>query len=106
MLATSARPLVPLGQLLRPVSRPEPVDPERVYRVLGAHWYATGLYTKDTKLGSAIQARTLFRVHQGDFVYNRLFAWKGSFAVASPENDGQYVSNEFLSYVVDDAALD
>src|SRR5205823_4457574 len=36
-----------------------------------------------------------YRVEQGDFVYNRLFAWKGSFAVATSENHGCYVSNEF-----------
>ncbi|MBI4322301.1 MAG: restriction endonuclease subunit S [Chloroflexi bacterium] len=94
-------PKVALRDVLRPVSRPEPVDPSKTYRILGAHWYAVGLYTKDIKAGSQIRADTIYRVNSGDFVYNRLFAWKGSFAIASEENDGCYVSNEFPCFQVD-----
>jgi type I restriction enzyme, S subunit len=93
-------PKVKLGEVLTPVSRPEIVDPSKVYRILGAHWYATGLYTKDVKPGSGVQAKWLYRVEEGDFVYNRLFAWKGSFALATGDNAGCYVSNEFPCFVI------
>ena len=93
-------PLVPLVEILKPVSRPERVDPEKTYRILGAHWYAGGLYVKDTLLGSQIRADQVFRVEKGDFVYNRLFAWKGSFAVATEDEAGCYVSNEFPSFAI------
>jgi type I restriction enzyme, S subunit len=96
----SAFPMMTLGRLLVPVSRPEIVDPTKTYSILGAHWYATGLYTKDLLPGSAIQAKQLYRVEQNDFVYNRLFGWKGSFAVATKENHGCYVSNEFPCFIV------
>jgi type I restriction enzyme, S subunit len=92
---SSSWPRVPLRAVLSSVARPEVVDPEKTYRILGAHWYAHGLYTKDTLTGGEIQALKVYRVEKGDFVYNRLFAWKGSFAVASGENHGCYVSNEF-----------
>lgn len=92
--------MVPLGEVLRPVSRPEFVDLGTMYRVLGAHWYAKGLYVKEIKPGSQIQASKLFRVEHGDFVYNRLFAWKGSFAIATEENHGCYVSNEFPVFTI------
>src|SRR5712692_4357400 len=88
-------PLVPLGEILTQVSRLEKVDPDKEYRILGAHWYAKGLYIKDTKFGSEIQADRVYRIECGDFVYNRLFAWKGSFAIATEENSECYVSNEF-----------
>lgn len=88
-------PLVPLGSLLVPISRPETLLATAQYRLLGAHWYAEGLYIKDIKTGSEIQAKQLFRVETGDFVYNRLFAWKGSFALAHEDVEGCYVSNEF-----------
>lgn len=94
-------PIVPLGEVLEPVSRPEPVGPQKIYRILGAHWYAKGLYTKDVKPGSEIQANKMFRVEKEDFVYNRLFAWKGSFAIATEDNHGCYVSNEFPCFVID-----
>ena len=97
---------VRLGEVLIPISRSEPVVPEKTYHILGAHWYAKGLYTKDIKNGSQIQARNLYQVESGDFVYNRLFAWKGSFAVASEENDGCYVSNEFPCFLVNHDRVD
>jgi type I restriction enzyme, S subunit len=96
---------VELGQVLQPVSRPESVDPAKTYRLLGAHWYAQGLYIKDTSAGSSIAAPRLYRVERGDFVYNRLFAWKGSFAVAAQEQHGCYVSNEFPCFIVDQTRL-
>lgn len=93
-------PTVPLGDLLQPVSRPEQVEAGKPYRVLGAHWYAGGLYIKDTLDGAQIRANKVYRVETGDFVYNRLFAWKGAFAVAHPATHGCYVSNEFPCFRV------
>ncbi len=99
-------PLVKLGEVLRPVSRPEMVRPDATYKLLGARWYALGLYVKDVVQGSSIQAVKLYRVCEGDFVYNRLFAWKGSFALASQEDEGCFVSNEFPCFRVDPERLD
>ena len=93
-------PKVRLAEVLTPVSRPEPVDPSKTYSILGAHWYAGGLYIKDVKPGSGIQAKEVYRVTEGDFVYNRLFAWKGSFALATTEDAGCYVSNEFPCFAI------
>jgi len=93
-------PLVPAGEVLVPVSRPEKVDSATTYRILGAHWYALGLYVKDVLPGLEIRAGEVYRVEKGDFVYNRLFGWKGSFAVASDEHQGCYVSNEFPCFTV------
>jgi hypothetical protein len=33
-------PMVPLREVLTSVNRPELVDPEKTYHILGAHWYA------------------------------------------------------------------
>jgi type I restriction enzyme S subunit len=95
-----------LGDLLTQVSRPTQIDPASEYPLLGAHWYAKGLYTKEVKQGAAIKASNIYRVEYGDFVYNRLFAWKGSFAVATIENDGCFVSNEFPCFKVDSGRID
>jgi type I restriction enzyme, S subunit len=99
-------PMVPLEEVLLPVSRPETLMPTTDYRLLGAHWYAEGLYIKDIKPGSEIQANQLYRVQTGDFVYNRLFAWKGSFAFAGEDVDGCYVSNEFRCFRLREDRLD
>ncbi|HYT41745.1 MAG TPA: restriction endonuclease subunit S, partial [Methylomirabilota bacterium] len=99
-------PRVALWKVLTPISRPESINPTGSYRILGAHWYAHGLYVKDIKSGSEIQADRIYRVEQGDFVYNRLFAWKGSFAVATEANHGDYVSNEFPCFIVNQEIAD
>jgi type I restriction enzyme S subunit len=103
---SSSFAMTPLSDLLQPINRPEFVEADKIYNILGAHWYAEGLYTKDTKLGSSIQADKLYRVEEGDFVYNRLFAWKGSFAIASNSNHNCYVSNEFPAFRVDQTRID
>ncbi|OYD06728.1 restriction endonuclease subunit S [Paludifilum halophilum] len=84
-----------LSNVLSLVSRPENVQPDKTYKLLGVHWYAKGLYIKDVRKGHEIKAKKLYKVEKGDFVYNRLFAWKGSFGLATEEVAGCYVSNEF-----------
>lgn len=99
-------PSAPLNQVLTPVSRPVSVFPGKTYRLLGAHWYAKGLYIKEEKDGSEIRATTLYEVQPGDFVYNRLFAWKGAFAVATEAERGCFVSNEFPCFRVSSKLAD
>lgn len=99
-------PILPLGEVLKPVNRQEAVNPEKTYRILGAHWYGKGLYIKDIRSGSQVHAKYLYRVEYGDFVYNRLFAWKGSFAIASEHDHDCYVSNEFPCFLVDKSRVD
>ena len=103
---TDSWPRIPLGEVLKPVSRPESVDPEKTYKILGAHWYAKGLYIKGTLAGSEIRADRVYKIKTDDFVFNRLFAWKGSFAVAALEDDGCYVSNEFPCFAVNQDRAD
>jgi type I restriction enzyme S subunit len=99
-------PVVPLGEVLEPACRSEAIDPQATYNILGAHWYARGLYTKDTLTGAEIRADKLYRVRKGDFVYNRLFAWKGSFAVATKDDHACYVSSEFPCFTIKQDRLD
>jgi type I restriction enzyme S subunit len=84
-----------LGNVLEQVNRFERMQPEREYRLFGVKWYAEGLFERDRKLGKNIAAQQLNRIEKGDFIYNRLFAWKGSFAIATDEHDGGFVSGEF-----------
>src|SRR6266508_3501025 len=96
----------PLNQVLTPVSRPVTLLPGETYRLLGAHWYAKGLYVKEEKDGSEIRATTLYEVEPGDFVYNRLFAWKGAFALVAETQGGCFVSNEFPCFQVNTRLAD
>src|SRR3970282_310478 len=57
-------------------------------------------------LGSATSATVLARVQVGDFIYSRLFAWRGAFGVVGPELDGHYASGEFPTFLPADDRLD
>lgn len=83
------------GDVLERVSRPVQVEPDMVYRCLGVQWYAKGLFVREAKAGHEIRARELYQIELGDLVYNRLFAWKGSFAIAGSDTAGGFVSGEF-----------
>lgn len=89
-----------LRNVLQEVTRREEVQSNIEYNILGVRWYAKGLFVKDVKKGSEIQANYIYKVNKGDFVYSRLFAWKGSFAIVTEEFDGCYVSNEFPCFLV------
>jgi type I restriction enzyme S subunit len=102
---TESWPKIRLDKLLRPICRRESVNPSTIYNILGAHWYAEGLYIKEIKPGREIAASYLYKIKKGDFVYNRLFAWKGSFAIATSENDNCYASNEFPCFEIAEERL-
>jgi type I restriction enzyme S subunit len=98
--------MTPFGDVLQPVSRPVTVEPDVMYRILGMRWYAQGLFLKEAKPGSEIRANELYRVELGDFVYNRLFAWKGSFGIVEADTVGGCVSGEFPCFQVDRGRAD
>ena len=92
------RPQVALGRLLQPVEQPIRVVDSETYSSLGVRWYAGGIFVRPAARGSDIKATRLFKVSAGDFIYNRLFGWKGSFALVEPEHDGCVVSGEFPTF--------
>jgi type I restriction enzyme S subunit len=79
---------------------------DREYSLLGVRWYAEGLFVREQRAGIEIAAKKLYRVESGDFVYNRLFAWKGAFALARDAEAGSYVSNEFPCFCVDSSRVE
>jgi type I restriction enzyme S subunit len=97
---------VQLRELVEQVQRRELLDPEREYSLLGVKWYAEGLFVREQKIGVDIAATHLNRVENGDFIYNRLFAWKGSFALAGESESGCFVSNEFPCFRVHEDRID
>lgn len=91
-------PLVPLGEVLTSVSRSESVVSTKEYRLLGIRLDGGGPFLRETKLGSQSSATTLSQVQAGDFIYSRLFAWRGAFGIINASLDGCYVSGEFPTF--------
>lgn len=89
-----------LSEVLNPVLRSEPVDPGKEYRVLGIRLDGGGPFHRETILGSQTAATTLSQVKAGDFIYSRLFAWRGAFGIIGSDLDSCYVSSEFPTFAV------
>lgn len=96
---------MPLGSVARQVIEPIDLHPNVAYRNLGVKWYAGGTFLRDAKLGRDIKATRLFRVRPGQFVYNRLFATEGSFALIGPGDAEAVASSEFPVFDVDATRL-
>jgi type I restriction enzyme S subunit len=84
-----------VGELVRLVSRPVRVEPEHEYKLAGVKWYGEGVFHRETVKGSELSARWLTPLAAGALIYNRLFAWKASFAVVPSDLADCLVSNEF-----------
>ena len=87
-----------LCKALAPVSRPESIDPIKKYRLLGIRLDGGGPFLRETISGSQSAATRLFKVKAGDFIYSRLFAWRGAFGVIASPFDDCYVSGEFPTF--------
>jgi type I restriction enzyme S subunit len=70
------------------------------YRLLGVRWYGGGVFIRETVESTTTSATQLQPANPGDLVYNRLFAWKQSFALLGNEHRGCYASNEFPMFKV------
>lgn len=83
---------------------PERITPNEDERVqfAGVRWYGEGLFVREERLGSEVIGKC-YALKPGTLVYNRLFAWKQSFAVVEEEHRGLVVSNEFPQFDVDPA---
>jgi type I restriction enzyme S subunit len=94
----AAWPTVALGEVVTQISRSESVQTDKEYRLLGIRLDGNGPFLREVKVGGQISATSLSRVEAGDFIYSRLFAWRGAFGVIDPLLDGCYVSGEFPTF--------
>lgn len=88
-----------IEKYLKQLKREVILKPDIEYDLLGVKWYGKGVFIREKKLGNEIKAKKLFKVNAGDFIYNRLFAWKSSFAIIPEEYEGCLVSGEFPVFI-------
>lgn len=93
--------LLPVSCFATQVESRETVDPNREYQMVGVRGNGGGVFHRETVLGKEQSAKNLYPVKPGAIIYNRLFAWKASFAIVNEEFSECYVSNEFPQFDVD-----
>lgn len=96
---------VRLGELVDQVEVRVKVEDDEEYDLLGVRWYGDGAFVRETVTGSSSSATYLTPTVPKTFIYNRLFAWKQSFAVLREEHAGCFVSNEFPQFETDESRL-
>lgn len=92
---------VRLGEVITQVADEHVVDTAGTYPNVGIYSYARGLFAKPPIGGLATSAVKLNRVHTGQFIYSRLFAFEGAYAKVEAEFDGCFVSNEYPTFECD-----
>jgi type I restriction enzyme M protein len=82
------------------------VDETAVYPNFGILSFGRGTFEKVPIDGSSTSAKRLNRVHAGQFIYSRLFAFEGAYSFVPASFDGWFVSAEFPTFDVDPDKLD
>ena len=67
---------------------------------MGVKWYGNGVFHRETVEGASLSSTYLTPAVPRAFIYNRLFAWKASFAVVPTSFADHFVSNEFPQFRV------
>lgn len=95
-----------IGEILTQTRRLEKVEPGKSYKLLGLRLEGRGLFIREQKLGLEISASILNKVCEGDFIYSRLFAWKGAFDYVRSNVNGCYASGEFPTFSINKDIVD
>jgi len=99
-------PLVPIGDVAKPVKRPEEPLPGTKYRQIGVRLWGVGAYERDILDGAETRYKALYRVEKGDIIVNKIWARNGSVAVVPAELANCYASGEFPLFVPDPQSLE
>ena len=94
-------PRVKFSELMRPNSRPCTLASDRDANLVGMRWYGLGPFHRELKSAIRIVKKSHFQIRSGDVIYNKLFAWKGSFGIVPSELDAMFVSDKFPTYELD-----
>jgi len=90
--------LIPLGQAVIPIERPEVPCPGKRYRQLGVRLWGEGAYERKSIDGSETNYKSLSRVEENDIVVNKIWARNGSVSIVNNVLAGCYVSGEFPTF--------
>jgi len=98
--------MVKLGEVLKLANNTVLVKPFEKYKLLGMRLEGRGLFIREEKLGSEISSKSINKLVSNQFIYSRLFAWKGAFDYVKSEFEECYCSDEFPAFSLDDASID
>ena len=107
MLANAFRKIIdgapyrPMSEVAPLIRRPVEVEPDQSYPELGVRSFGRGTFHKPPLSGMEVGSKKLFRIQEGDLLFNIVFAWEGAVAIAQPKDNGRVGSHRFLTCVAE-----
>jgi type I restriction enzyme S subunit len=89
----------PLKEVASIVRRAVKTKPDEEYGEMGIRSFGKGTFKKPVLSGKQIGNKRIYCIHEGDLVFNNVFAWEKAIAVAKPEDHGRVGSHRFITYV-------
>src|SRR5687768_8505705 len=105
MITTRFR-IVHFDRLFERIDRTVTVSDFEDYSCIGVRLEGRGAYLRQVRPGLEIKRKRQSLVKTGDVLYNKLFAWRGTFAIADQAVDGCVASDKFPTYRLDLDQLD
>lgn len=90
--------MVPIGDLLRRVSRPVDVRSDTTYREIGIRSHCKGIFHKPPTTAAEIGSKRVFWVEPGCLILNIVFAWEQAVALTRDSESGMIASHRFPMY--------
>lgn len=69
------------------------------YEEMGIRSFGKGTFKKPILTGKEIGNKRIYRIHEGDLVFNNVFAWEGAIAVAQEADQDRVGSHRFITYI-------
>ncbi|WP_216327757.1 restriction endonuclease subunit S [Deinococcus aestuarii] len=98
---TENAPIKTLAEVAPLVRRPVEVREGEIYPELGVRSFGRGTFHKPALSAIEVGDKKLFRIEEGDLLFNIVFAWEGAVAIAKAEDRGRVGSHRFLTCVTD-----
>lgn len=94
-------PMVKLGEILTPETTTEKFNHPENETFMTVKLHGRGAVERIIGIGKTPKPFTGFRVKSGQFIYSRIDARNGAFAIIPPELDGAVVSKDFPVFSID-----
>lgn len=88
----------PLKEVASLVRRAVKTKPDGCYEEMGIRSFGKGTFQKPILTGKQIGNKRIYTIHEGDLVFNNVFAWEKAIAVAKAEDHGRVGSHRFITY--------
>ncbi|WP_084502995.1 restriction endonuclease subunit S [Desulfatirhabdium butyrativorans] len=89
----------PLKEVASLVRRAVKTKPDGRYEEMGIRSFGKGTFQKPVLTSKQIGNKRIYTIHEGDLVFNNVFAWEKAIAVAKAEDHGRVGSHRFITYV-------